>query len=701
MKNIALVGNPNSGKSTLFNQLTGLRQKVSNFPGVTVEKKTGSLTLSNGEKVKIIDLPGTYSLFPNSGEEKIVVDILVNSKDTLYPDLIIYVADITQLERHLLFAIQLQQLGFPMLFVANMSDLISEKMDKALLENFLKVPVILISSRTKDNTEELKKWISAFFNDTEKQKTFIYHRPYPFSVKEKEIISQVFENPEEKHLYSHKLIMHHVDWLCTVEENRSTLQKKVKDSGFHNMDSQVNEIMFLYDQFLPVVKKLDVGEKQKNDTPVSRMDAILTHKWIGPVIFFGIMLFVFQSIYAWATYPMDWIETGFSVLSEWFAVRLPEHFLSELFIHGILAGLGGVLVFVPQIALLFLLITMLEESGYMSRAVYMFDNIMQKFGMNGRSIVSLISSGACAIPAIMATRTIQNQKERLITIMVSPLISCSARLPVYAILVGFVVPDVRVWGIFNAPGLVFMGLYVLGIVAVLVSAMVFSKIIKGKESSFLMLELPTYKKPNWGNVWVTTKEKVMSFIREAGKIILIISIILWAMSSYGPSDKMANAKKEATEMAVIQNLGDEETKILISQKQLENSWAGMIGKFLEPAIEPLGYDWKIGIALITSFAAREVFVGTMATIYSIAQDDEGGTLREKMKNEKKRDGIRPMYDVATALSLLVFYVFALQCMSTLAVTKKETGSWKWPVIQFLFMGFLAYAGAWGVYSLFS
>jgi ferrous iron transport protein B len=699
MKNIVLAGNPNSGKSTIFNLLTGLRQKVSNFPGVTVEKKTGSFTLPDGENVNLIDLPGTYSLFPNSGEEKIAVDILTNPEDEWYPDLIVYVADVTQLERHLLFALQIQQLGFPMLFVANMSDLAGQNIDIKPLQELLKIPVILMSSVSKNGMEILREKIYQYVSQPVNQKEFEFLRLYPFSGKEKELFAEAGRGSDQKSLYFGKLILHHSNWIKVGQFRRDELAELSKKHIFHNMDSQVKEIMYLYDQLLPVVKKLKIDKKTAPE--LSRLDAILTHKWLGPVIFFGIMLFVFQSIYTWATYPMDWIEEGFSFLSEWFAISLPEHFLSELFIHGILAGLAGVLVFVPQIALLFLLITMLEESGYMSRAVYMFDNIMQKFGMNGRSIVSLISSGACAIPAIMATRTIQNQKERLITIMVSPLISCSARLPVYAILVGFVVPDIRVWGIFNAPGLVFMGLYLLGILAVLASSMVFSKIIKGKESSFLMLELPAYKKPNWKNVWVTTKEKVMSFIREAGKIILIISIILWAMSSYGPSEKMETAKKEATETAAKQDLSEEEARILLSQKQLENSWAGLIGKFIEPAIEPLGYDWKIGIALITSFAAREVFVGTMATIYSIAQDDEGSTLREKMKNEKKKDGIRPMYDVATALSLLVFYVFALQCMSTLAVTKKETGSWKWPVIQFIFMGLLAYTGAWGVYSWFS
>ncbi|MFZ1705958.1 MAG: ferrous iron transport protein B [Saprospiraceae bacterium] len=698
LKNIALLGNPNSGKSTLFNLLTGLHQKISNFPGVTVEKKSGTLTVEGGEQVQITDLPGTYSLFPNSLEEKLVVDILTNRDHPNFPDLIIYVADITQIERHLLLAVQIQQLGIPMFFVSNMVDLISSTHDVKALSDYLKVPVITSSTIKNTGLDYIVQEIFQFTREENISRRYVHTKTCPLSEIEKKVVQQISDITGVQNPYLAKLMAHHAAWLNVCKSHKEKIISITTKLGFQNMDSQVKEVMNCYDDFLPVTQAIQ-KEKEETKTRISTIDRIVTHRVIGPFLFFTIMLFVFQAIYAWATIPMDLIEGGFTLVSTWFSQQLPEHFLSDLFVDGILAGLSGVLIFIPQIAILFILISLLEESGYMSRAVYMFDTIMRKFGMNGRSIVSLVSSGACAIPAIMSTRTIQNQKERLITILVSPLISCSARLPVYAILVGFVVPDIKVWGFLNAAGLVFMGLYLLGILGALGSAFVFSRILKTSESSYLMLELPQYKNPNWKNVWLTTKEKVMSFVREAGKIILIISMVLWVLSSFGPGENIAKAEEKATLLAVSQNLNEEETGNLINQHQLEASYAGIMGKWIEPAIRPLGFDWKMGIALITSFAAREVFVGTMATIYSIGQDNETDTLREKMKKEKKKDGITPMYNTATALSLLIFYVFAMQCMSTLAVTKKETGSWKWPIIQFTFMGLMAYLGSLMAYSI--
>lgn len=700
MYKIALVGNPNSGKSTIFNRLTGLRQKISNFPGVTVEKKTGTAVLNNELSVRVTDLPGTYSLFPNSLEEKIVVNILTDPKNENFPDLVVYVADVTQLERHLLLALQIQQLGLPMIFVANMTDLLDKKPQTDALDSFLKVPVVVSSSRKTSDLADIKNTIKQFFTSVQKpDPAFIYQRSLPFTTEESDTLREIYNVTGHTNLYLNKILAHHADWINMPEDQREKIKTIRTNLDFKNMDQQVREVMYLYDQFLPVIQSVVPKTEKTNRTSMSAIDKVITNRWAGPIIFFTIMLFVFQAIYTWATYPMDWIEAAFSGLSSWLTDILPPNFFTDLLVNGIVAGLSGVLVFIPQIAILFILITLLEESGYMSRAVFMFDSIMQKFGMNGRSVVALISSGACAIPAIMSTRTIQNQKERLITILVSPLISCSARLPVYAVLVGFVVPDVTVWGFLNAPGLVFMGLYFLGIFAALTSAFVFSRWIKTNESSYLMLELPSYKKPNWQNVWITTREKVKSFVQEAGKVIMIISVILWAMSSFGPGQNMETAEKNALAFAETNQLPEENKEALISQYKLEASYAGIAGKFLEPAIQPLGFDWKIGIALITSFAAREVFVGTMATIYSIGQDDETATLREKMKKEKKKDGVTPMYNTATALSLLLFYVFALQCMSTIAVTRKETGSWKWPMIQFTFMGFLAYASSWLVYSI--
>ena len=410
------------------------------------------------------------------------------------------------------------------------------------------------------------------------------------------------------------------------------------------------------------------------------------------------MLLVFQAIFAWASYPMDLIDSLFGQLVEGVQQVLPAGWVTDLITDGILAGLGGVVIFVPQIAILFFLITILEEVGYMARAAFMFDRVMQFFGLNGRSMVALISSSACAIPAVMSTRNIANWKERLITIMVSPLISCSARIPVYTVLIGFVVPVGTVWGVFNQQGLAFMGLYLLGIFAAFASAWVFKKVLKTNESSYLMLELPSYRPPVMRNVWLNVWEKVKTFLLEAGKVIIVISIALWGLATYGPKAAIEQAEQSAIEQATEQNLPENEAADLLAAKQLEASFAGHLGKFIEPAIAPLGFDWKMGIALITSFAAREVFVGTMATIYSIGSEDDESSVRDRMAAERNPVTGDLVYSLPTSLSLLIFYVFAMMCMSTLAVVKRETKSWKWPIIQFVFMTAMAYLSSWIVYQ---
>jgi ferrous iron transport protein B len=417
------------------------------------------------------------------------------------------------------------------------------------------------------------------------------------------------------------------------------------------------------------------------------------------VIFVALMLFLFQALFAWSGWPMDGIEWFFATLGEGIRDYLPAGWLADLAVDGIIAGLGGVLVFVPQIALLFFFITILEEVGYMARAAYLFDSLMQKFGLNGRSVVALISGHACAIPAIMSTRTIANWKERLLTILVTPLTSCSARIPVYVILISFAVPDDSFLG-FGYQGLAFAGLYFLGIASAMFSALIFKLILKTEERSFLMLEMPDYRSPVWRNVGITVWQKVKTFIVEAGKIILLISIVLWGLSSYGPPAKMAEAEASAAIIVQENGLSGDDAADVYAGEKLEASYAGHIGKFIEPVIRPLGYDWKIGIALFTSFAAREVFVGTMATIYSVgsAGDDEL-RIRDRMAEEINPVTGEPVYNQATAWSLLVFYVFAMMCMSTLAVTKRETGGWKWPIIQFTFMTTLAYVSAMAVYQV--
>lgn len=697
-KRIALAGNPNAGKSSIFNALTGMNQRVSNFPGVTVEKKVGKFSIG-AEMFEVIDIPGTYSLFPNAADEKLAVEILTNKAHSSFPDLIVYVADATQLERHFLLATQLKDLGFELIFVINMIDLVEVAPDLNKISAYLNSVAITCSARHGLNIQELKNIIQSHFeNLTLKKETS--HKPLlSINATEKELFEEINLITGHKNLYLSKILAHHFSWLNISSEWKEKIETAVIRRGFHNIKSQVEEVMQRFQSFDLIIKNATF-HKQKNNNFTVKFDKIITNKFAGPIIFFLLLFFIFQSVFAWASYPMDLIETGFSSLASYLTSILPDHFLTNLLTNGILAGLSGVIIFIPQITILFFLISLLEESGYMSRAVYMFDNIMQKFGMNGRSIVALVSSGACAIPAIMSTRTISNPKEKLITILVSPLISCSARLPVYAVLVGFVIAETTVFGVFNAQGLVFMGLYMLGIIAALGSAFVFKKLLKSEETSYLMMELPQYKPPLWKNVFLTVKNKVGSFIVEAGKVILIISIALWFLASYGPTKSIADAEKKATTEIKLQNLNEEDAEILSNTYKLEASYAGIMGKWIEPVIRPLGYDWKIGIALITSFAAREVFVGTMATIYSVGNTDETATLRQKMALEKKQDGIRPMYDTATSLSLLIFYVFAMQCMSTLAVTKKETGTWKWPFVQFFYMGGLAYFGALLVYNLF-
>jgi ferrous iron transport protein B len=691
---IALLGNPNSGKSSLFNYLTGLRQDVSNFPGVTVEKKSAVIELSAGQKVEIIDFPGTYSLFPNALEERIVVSSLLNPADDNHPDLVIYVADASQLERHLLLATQIKDLGLPMLFLVNMVDVVFDgggSVDEQRIASFLHCSVLAVSLRNGYQLDQIEDAVLLSMKESaDNTDTRIYKLTEP----EAQVAAAVGNLTGDKNVYRSKLLAHHVEWLPFLsDEVKDGIRRNIQTTGFKNIPLQVTETMKRYEQFGEIARKSVQTGSQKQVTFTDRLDRIITNRYAGPVLFFIVMFFVFQSIYSLAAYPMDLIESVFTSISVWAGNFLPVSWWTDLLVNGLLPGLAGVVVFVPQIAILFFLIALLEESGYMSRAVFMFDGIMQRFGMNGRSIVSLISSGACAIPAIMSTRTISNHKERLITILVSPLISCSARIPVYAILIGFVVPDETLMGFVNLQGLVFMGLYVLGILGAFLSALVIKAFVTSDAPSFLLMEMPDYKSPIWRNVFLTVYEKVTSFVLGAGKVILVISVLLWFLASYGPSGALEQAEEQAITAFEVQGAGDMSKEDMIAAYKIQQSYIGIMGRFIEPAIEPLGFDWKIGIALLTSFAAREVFVGTMATIYSIGNTDDEKTIREKMASEVRASDGSNLYSPATSLSLLLFYVFAMQCMSTMAVVRRETGTWKWPVVQFLFMGLLAYASA--------
>lgn len=700
---VALLGNPNSGKSTVFNQLTGLHQKIGNFPGVTVDKRLGHTKLDNSTSIVVIDFPGTYSLFPVSQDERIVVSTFLNPADENYPDLVLYVADVTNLERQLLLLTQIRDLGLPVILALNMMDLADKAgihCDTKTLSELLNVPVVSISGRSGENIPDLKRAILTQIRSSEKLHTLDPF--YKFSGPEEKTVALISENFGLTNDYRSKMLAHHYDWLPFLTTNqRVFIKNAIEQSGFENLKLQIRETMQRYDRFIPIAQKAIKKSDQKPVSLTDRIDRFTLHPILGPVIFFLLMMIVFQAIFSWSSYPMDWIEIGFGSLSGWVQKLLPPGWLTDLLTEGILSGLGGIIVFVPQIAILFLLISVLEEVGYMARAVFIFDKLMQKFGLNGRSIVALISGGACAIPAIMSTRTISNWKERLITILVTPLISCSARIPVYTVLIGFVVPSVTVGGLFNLQGLAFMGLYLLGIVAALSAALVFKLILKTEEVSYLMIELPPYRLPLFRNIILTVWEKVKTFVLEAGKIILIISIILWFMASFGPPAAMKQAEIKAEETAKSLALSKKETENLLTANKIEASYAGLIGKGLEPLIQPLGFDWKIGIALVTSFAAREVFVSTMATIYSIGSDDDEWSVRKRMAVEINPKTGMLMYTRATALSLIVFYVFAMQCMSTLAVVKRETRRWKWPIIQFLFMSSLAYLASFSVFQLFS
>lgn len=698
---VGLVGNPNSGKSSLFNLLTGLRQRIGNFPGVTVEKKSGVLKLAGGPTAELVDFPGAYSCYPTSLDERLVVQELTNPAGDLYPEAIIYVADVTKLDKHLLLFTQLRDLDLPMLLVLNMADLIEStglSVDVDRLSRKLGTPVVPVSAREGTGIADLRTAIADLLD------TPLAHRPeepfYEPGALARDVLAELRQELPARNDYHALLLTHHASWLKHIpEKTRHHVQEARVRHGFHSLRAQVDETMERYNTFEPIVRDA-VGHAGDAASVSDRIDGILTHRVFGPLIFVLIMTLLFQALFAWTGWPMDGIEWFFETIGTGVREYLPAGWFSDLLVDGVIAGLGGVLVFVPQIAVLFLFIAVLEEVGYLARAAFLFDSLMQRFGLNGRSVVALISGHACAVPAIMSTRTIGNWKERLLTILVTPLTSCSARIPVYVILIGFAVPEGSVMGL-SLPGLAFAGLYFLGILAAMLSALAFKVLLETPERSFLMLEMPEYRTPVWRNVGITVWQKVRTFILEAGKIILPVSIVLWGLSSYGPPRAMEAARTQVRRTVEERGLNAADAADLLAGQQLEASYAGHIGKFIEPAIRPLGYDWKIGIALFTSFAAREVFVGTMATIYSVGSADDELRIRERMAEEVNPLTGQPVYNRATSWSLLVFYVFAMMCMSTLAVTKRETGGWKWPTVQFTFMTALAYVAAMAVYQVLS
>ncbi len=696
---IALVGNPNSGKTSLFNQLTGLNQKIGNYPGVTVDKKSGTMILPNGEKAEVIDLPGAYSIYPRSDDERVVFDVLNSHNNKERPDVVIVIADAVNLKRNLLLFTQLYDLGIPVILALNMMDVAKRSgisIDVTKIQKALKVPVIFINARTGKGVNEIKKVLTEpFFHPN--GSPFLDVRPMaPDLIK---TIKEAFGLENDYQAY--QIIIQYKYNYQLSDEEKEFIGNEISKSSMDIRTPQARETIERYAVINELINgAIKINQEGKQYTLSDRIDRILTHKIWGYVIFLVILASIFQSIFAWAQYPMDIIDSSINDLSYYLQNILPAGALFSLLTEGVIPGIGGILMFIPQIALLFAFIALLEESGYMARVVFLMDKIMRQFGLNGRSVVPLISGVACAIPAIMATRAIDNWKDRLITIFVIPLISCSARLPVYTILIALVVPDTAILGIFNLQGLTFLALYLLGFIAAVLSALIIRQFVIRKGQSFLIMELPLYKLPRIKNVVITMWERSKTFAFEAGKVILAISIILWVLASYGPGNVMKNAEENVASSVNKDNLSDEAFRNQVAAYKLENSYAGIFGKAIEPAIKPLGFDWKIGIALITSFAAREVFVGTMATIYSIGADNEDvSTLKSRLQNEINPETGKPFYNSAVALSLIIFYAFAMQCMSTLAVVLRETKSLKWPILQFLYMSSLAYLSSLIVYNL--
>ncbi len=698
---IALIGNPNSGKSSLFNLLTGLNQKIGNFPGVTVDKRSGVCTMPDGDVMEIIDLPGIYSIYPRSLDEQIVSSILLDHHSASSPSTIVVIADATNLKRSLLLVTQIIDIGLPAVLALNMMDLAAKagiSYDIKKLSARLGIPVIPINARSGAGVSELKKQLGEAPTPAPRVILEMWDEARP-AVSELRGRTGVDNNYE-----AYQFLEQPKSLSFLTPDQRSVIDEIRSKHNFFPGKFQGAETIHRYSIIQDILndatlKTADLGWKKNS----KQLDKVLTHRIWGYVIFFAVLFLIFQAIFAWATLPMDFIDEQFARLSTWLQNVLPAGPLTSLLADGIVPGIGGIVIFVPQIAILFAFISMLEESGYMARVVFLMDKIMRKFGLNGKSVVPLISGVACAIPAIMATRTIDNWKERTITILVTPLMSCSARLPVFTILIALVVPDQRALGFFNLQGLALMGLYVLGFVAAIGSAWVMKWIIRVKERSYLIMELPTYRVPKWSNVGFTIIEKTKAFVFEAGKVIMAISIILWVLASYGPGDHMDNARETILTAAAGDPIPEQELEDRIAAYKLEHSYAGVIGKAVEPVIEPLGYDWKIGIALITSFAAREVFVGTMATIYSIGSvgDDDNATVKQRLRQEINPDTGGPRFTPAVGFSLLIFYTFAMQCMSTLAVVYRETKGWKWPAIQLGYMTALAYLSALIVYQVMS
>lgn len=698
---IVLIGNPNSGKSSVFNHLTGLRQKIGNFPGVTVEKKSGVFQFSNKEKATVIDLPGAYSLYPRRSDEWVSYKQLMSPAAGEGVDIAIVVVDATALRRNLLFVSQVIDLKIPVVVALTMMDIAKKRGIRVNIDQLsreMQVPVVPVNARSGKGVDELKSTVFQVLGNPVAPKDF-----FPVGSLAENAVVEMQELFPTMSAYSsiHHLINHENFELNSVDQEK--IEKIEEKFNVNHTKIQAEDIQQRYKRIRDIVNKsVEEDSVEEKKLFSEKLDSFFLHRTWGYLIMGVVLFLLFQSVFWAAEYPMNAIEQGIGALSGYLGGVLEKTWYADLFINGVLAGLSGILVFVPQIMILFGLITLLEDTGYMARISFLTDRIMRRVGLNGKSVMPMIGGFACAVPAIMSARNIENKKERLLTILVTPFMSCSARLPVFTILAALVVPNKKILGVLSLQGLVLMGLYVFGVLIAMFVSYFLNLFIKIKEKSFFILELPLYKQPRWNNIIVTMFDKAKVFVFDAGKVIMVISLLLWGLSSFGPGEKRDQINRTYTERikntpSLTESLEKERAASL-----LEYSYAGILGRSIEPVIRPLGYDWKIGIALITSFAAREVFVGTMATLYSVgeSEDSSGNTLTKKMESAKRPDGSL-VYSTATGFSLLIFYLLAMQCMSTLAVVKRETGSWKWPLIQLLYMTGLAYLLSFITYQLLS
>lgn len=687
---VALVGNPNTGKSTLFNVLTGLNQKIGNFPGVTVDKKTGYCSLPDGRKAEVIDLPGTYSLYPKSRDESIVFSVLADKASELTPDLVVVVIDASNLKRNLLLYTQVADLKIPVIVALNMMDMAHKRgifIDIDGLAKRLGVPVVPISARKVDGIDQLKTTISYANKIALQEATIDVESIAP------QLIEHIGREMELDNPYFALQLAHQHETLKFLSATQSDrIEQLEKKYSFHPQKAQATETIARYTFINKLLHETVKKHHAAHDDPWSnKIDKVLTHRVFGFIIFFGILLFMFQAIFAWSAYPMELIENFFVWAQSSLHHTLPAGPLTNLLVDGVIAGLSGVMVFIPQIAILFAFISILEDTGYMARVTFMMDKIMRKVGLSGKSVVPLIGGFACAVPSIMSTRTIENWKDRMITILVTPLVTCSARLPVYTLLIALVVPSRNVWWIFNLQGLALTAMYLFSLFSAITVALVMKYLLKARERGYFIMELPVYRMPRWNNVFLAMVERAKTFVLEAGKVIIAVSVILWVLASYGPGNRFDQIDQKYHQPEYVRSIKPDDLNRIIASEKLENSYAGVMGHVIEPVIKPLGFDWKIGIALITSFAAREVFVGTMATIYSVdGNAEQMTTVQQKMHDAKDPATGKPVFTFAVAFSLMMFYAFAMQCASTMAIVYRETKSWKWPAIQFGYMTGLAY-----------